>query len=189
MATTNLLQWNPTAANQETDTTYAADSQRSGGATDPSMFLAPLANKLFYQVSTYLTALFTAFAAKGYATSDASVSVLAAQCANFLTTADVKPPMIQVPYSATPTFDLTQSTGFQIVLTGNITNITFAGLTTNQSVLLAFTQDSVGGHTVTFPSVVQSPGTPSTTPNSANVQQFIVLVSGNLHPVGPMVVS
>lgn len=88
MATTNLQQWNPTAVNQENDAAYAADSQRSGGATNPSIFQAELANKLFYQTTTFLTALFTAFANKGFTTSDSNLSTLTATCANFLTTAD-----------------------------------------------------------------------------------------------------
>lgn len=89
MATTNLLQWNPTAANQESDAQYLADSQRVGGATDPSIFEAELANKAFYQWSTYLTALFQAFAAKGFTTSDSNLNTLAATCSAFLTSNDL----------------------------------------------------------------------------------------------------
>lgn len=89
MATTNLIQWNPTAANQENDAAYAADSQRAGGATNPALFDATLANKAFYQWSTFLTALFAAYAAKGFTTSDSNLSTLTAQCAGFLTTADL----------------------------------------------------------------------------------------------------
>lgn len=89
MATTNLQQWNPTAVNQETDAEYVADSQRAGGATNPAIFEAELANKAYYQWSTFLTALFQAFAAKGYTTSDSNLSSLTAQCLNFTTAADV----------------------------------------------------------------------------------------------------
>lgn len=88
MATTNLLQWNPTAVNQENDAAYLADSQRAGGATNPSILQAELANKAFFQWSTFLTALFQAFANKGFTTSDSNLNTLTAACANFLTTAD-----------------------------------------------------------------------------------------------------
>jgi hypothetical protein len=88
MATTNLQQWNPTAVNQENDAAYTADPQRTGGATDPSIFEAQLANKAFFQWSTYLTALFQAFALKGFTTSDSNLNTLTATCAGFLTTAD-----------------------------------------------------------------------------------------------------
>jgi hypothetical protein len=88
MATTNLKQWNPTAVNQENDAQYDADSQRAGGATNPSIFDARLANKAFFQWSTFLTALFQAFANKGFTTSDSNLNTLTATCAAFMTTAD-----------------------------------------------------------------------------------------------------
>lgn len=122
--TTNLQQWNPTAVNQESDAQYTADSQRSGGATDPSVFLSPLANKLFYQMSTYLTALFQAFAAKGFTTSDSNLNTLTATCANFLTSADVKPLQVLVPFSPAPQFDCSLASSFRINLAGNVTSST-----------------------------------------------------------------
>jgi hypothetical protein len=120
--TTNALQWNPTAANQETDAQYAADSQRTGGASDTAIFLSPVANKLFYQLSTYITALFQAFANKGFTTSDSNLNSLTAVCSNFLTTADVKPAQLHVAFSPTPTFDCSQASSFRIDLAGNVTS-------------------------------------------------------------------
>ncbi len=87
-ATTNFLQWNPTLTNQETDAAYAADAQRMGGATSGE-FPSPTANKAFYQWSTFVAAFCQMMAAKGYSTSDASISTLAAQLANVLTNADL----------------------------------------------------------------------------------------------------
>lgn len=146
MATTNLQQWNPTAANQQNDATYAADSQRAGGATDPSVFLSVLANKAFFQWSTYLTALFAAFAAKGFTTSDSNISTLTAQCANFLTSADIKPPQHTVAFSPTPVFDCNLATGFRIDLSGNVTSSTLINM-------------PVAGTIITFFIVSASPGT------------------------------
>lgn len=186
-STTNMLQWNPTATNQETDVQYNADSQRAGGAANPSLFASALANKLFYQCTTYLTALFTAMANKGFGTSDASLATLTAQCANILTTADVKGGY-NVPFSSSPTFNCALYSTFQITLTGNIA-LTVSGATQFQEVTLAFTQDGTGSRTVTFPSNVLSPGTPDPTANSTSMQTFVQLTDGNFHPKGPMTVS
>jgi len=188
MASTNLQQWNPTGANQETDAQYSADSQRSGGATNPSVFDALLANKLFFQITTFLVALFQAFANKGFTTSDASLSTLTAQCANFLTTADIKGGT-SVAFSPTPNFNCGAFSQFEILLTGNVTSLTVSGASAYQEITLMFVQDATGGRTVAFPANVKSPGTPSTTANATSIQKFILRGDGNLHPTGPMVVS
>jgi hypothetical protein len=86
---TNIQQWNPTAANQESDTAYTADTLRSGGAVDPSVFPSITANKLFYQLSTFIVALANALAAKGYVVSDANVTTLAGVLANIITQTDL----------------------------------------------------------------------------------------------------
>jgi hypothetical protein len=86
---TNIIQWNPGAVNQETDALYLADSQRAGGATDPSQFAAALANKAFYQWSTVLTALGTMMANKGYTISDANLANLINALSNIITNADL----------------------------------------------------------------------------------------------------
>lgn len=96
MATTNFLQWNPNAANQESDATYGSDSQRSGGAGVGSIFASVLANKLFYQLSIFVTALATALRNKGYTTTDGATSpstalaALTAVLANLVTNADLQ---------------------------------------------------------------------------------------------------
>lgn len=186
--TTTLLQWNPTQANQETDAQYLADSMRSGGATSPSVFDAALANKAFNQWSNYLYALFTALANKGFTTSDANVATLTAQCANFLTTADVRPGLQYVAFAPTLAFNASSYDGFQVTLAGNL-SFTLTGAVVGQLITLAFTQDAVGGRTVAWPGNVTGFGTPSVAANSNSVQRFIVLSDNILHPLGPMVVS
>jgi hypothetical protein len=189
MASTNLLQWNPTAANQESDAAYTADSQRAGGATEPSVFRAVLANKAYYQWSTFLTALFTAFANKGFTTSDASLSTLTAQCANFLTTADVRTGIRAVTYATSMTLDCSLADGFEVLLTGNVTALNIVNAVLGQSVTLVFVQDGVGGRTVAFPTNVKNPGTPSTVAGETSVQTFKILTDLNLHPTTPVMVS
>lgn len=85
----NIVQWNPAAANQETDAQYLADSMRSGGATDPSIFASILANKAFYQWSTVIAALAQMMANKGYTISDANLPNLVNALSNILTNADL----------------------------------------------------------------------------------------------------
>jgi len=87
--TNNFLQWNPTAANQENDTAYAADSARSGGAGTGSIFQSQTANKLFFQLSTTVVALAGMMAAKNYNMSDANITNLQTALTNILTNADV----------------------------------------------------------------------------------------------------
>jgi hypothetical protein len=171
--TTNLIPWNPTAANQETDAQYAADSQRAGGAADPQFFDATLANKAFYQWSTYLTALFQAFAAKGFTTSDSNLNTLASVCANFLTTADVEPAVVNVPYAASVTLNAALADGFYLQsMTGNLTIAAVMGLTAGQIVALYYQQDGVGGRTISFPGVFVGAAQPDPAANAVSLQLF-----------------
>ncbi len=89
MAASNFQQWNPTQANQESDTAYAADSQRSGGAPASSILPSATANKVLYQVTTFVAALAQALANKGYPMSDANLATLEGQLANIMTLADM----------------------------------------------------------------------------------------------------
>jgi hypothetical protein len=85
----NILQWNPSATNQESDSAYTSDAQRTGGAANPSIFTSATANKLFYQLSTFLKAFGDSLSAKGYTISDASVTTLAGVLANVVTEVDL----------------------------------------------------------------------------------------------------
>lgn len=69
--TTNFQQWNPGIENQQTDAEYTADTQRSGGAV-AGVFPSTTANKLFFQLSSMVTALATMMANKGYTVEDGS---------------------------------------------------------------------------------------------------------------------
>jgi fibronectin-binding autotransporter adhesin len=191
MASTNLQQWNPTAVNQETDAQYAADSTRAGGAVDPAIFLSVLGNKAFYQWSTYLTALFQAFANKGFTTSDSSLNTLTAQCANFLTTADTLPPIQSVAYSSTPTFNAGAASGFQMTLTGNVTGITITGVAPGELIAIEFIQDGTGGRTVNgWPTLVTNTAAipqPDLSPGIGTLYLFRVELNGNVHPAAPAI--
>jgi hypothetical protein len=94
MASTNFKQWNPPASNQESDTAYATDAQRTGGAAINSPFASALANKLFYQLTTWLEAFANSLVGKGFSPNDGSgnpstaIATLQSILANILTTAD-----------------------------------------------------------------------------------------------------
>lgn len=86
--TTNFKNFDVAAANIQSDATYSADATRTGGITTGEVMSSPLGNKLFYQVSTGITALMEMLANKGYSTSDASLSTLASALSVLLTPAD-----------------------------------------------------------------------------------------------------
>jgi len=83
----NFLQWNPAAVNQQDDATYVLDVMRTGGAIT-GIFTSELANKLFYQCTTMVSALGESLSNKGYTISDASISTLITALSNILTKAD-----------------------------------------------------------------------------------------------------
>jgi hypothetical protein len=101
----NFLQWNPSSANQETDSQYSADTLRQGGAANPSLFPSATANKLFYQLSTFIAGFANALTAKGFTVTDTSLSALGAVLANVMTTADMAPyaPLASPALTGAPT--------------------------------------------------------------------------------------
>lgn len=83
----NFRQWNPAAINQQDDDAYALDVMRTNGAVS-GIFPSELANKLFYQCTTMISALAEALSNKGYNISDADISALITALSNILTKAD-----------------------------------------------------------------------------------------------------
>lgn len=187
MATTNVQVFNPGAVNQQTDPQYTSDSNRSGGFGADAIWPSPLANKTLNQLSTYIFGLFSAFAAKGFSTSDADASVLAAVCANFLTTADIIPGIVVVAYSPTPAFNAAASNGFQMTLVGNVTDSTISGITPGQLLAFYFVQDATGGRTVSWPSSFTGTVQPDPAPNAASLILFRADLAGVPRAAGPLV--
>lgn len=187
MATTDFLQWNPAAANQESGSAYLADSQRSGGAVDDTPLPASLGNKVFYQASTFVAAFCRMMAAKGYSTSDSDITVLQAVLANIVTEADGIPSIAGVAYSPTPAFNAGTSNGFQMTLTGNITGATISGVTPGQLLAFYFVQDAIGGRTVTWPFSFIGANQPDPAANAVSLMLFRASLDGIARPAGPMV--
>jgi hypothetical protein len=204
MAGNNLLWWNTGAANQETDSAFASDSQRTGGAANPSLFPSILANKLFYNWGNFISAFGLMMANKGYLVLDnpsgtpfsgtypSQVIALAAVLANVQTAADTK--SIQtVSFSSSMALSATGHSGFYIPMTSNCA-FTITGLTAWAKLKFIWGQPAAGNCTVSFPGNVTAgvgglPTQPDPTPNSFSTQDWIVFPDGNLHPDGPMIVS
>src|SRR6185437_7016405 len=139
-------------ANQESDSAYNADSSRSGGAGTGAIFASALANKLFYQVTTFITAFAGALAAKGYVISDANLSTLQGVLANVITSADLKGDLFFLAYAPSVVMNCLTTNGFQITLTGNVTSSTFTNMAIGQEVTVVLKQDASGGRTFVWPS-------------------------------------
>lgn len=189
MATTNFLQWNPSQSNQESDSTYLADSQRTGGAVDNTPLPAALGNKVFYQASTFIAAFCGMLAAKNYSTSDASLSALQAVLANIVTENDQIPAILSVAYSPTPGFNAAAANGFQMTLGGNVTSSAITGITPGQLVAFYFIQDAVGGRTVVWPVSFLGASQPDPAPNAISLMLFRASLDGVARPAGPMMSS
>jgi hypothetical protein len=183
---TNVLQWNPNLTGpQETDAQYLADAQRAGGATNPSIFNPTTANKLFYQLSTYVAGLAQMLAGKGYSNSDANLPALVAVMNNILTRTDLPLGLVSLSSATTTTINLASGAVFNINLAGNVSSLAVTG-TFHVPVTLGFRQSSGGGLTVTFGSQFVGAGTVNPAANSMSVQQFALMADGLYHPVTPM---
>jgi hypothetical protein len=188
MSSTNFLQWNPAAVNQENDAAYAADPQRAGGAVDNSPLPSLVGNKVFYQVTTFVAAFGQMMANKGYSTSDADIAVLTAVLANIVTDADQLAKLVTLGYSPTPVFNLAAATGFQMTLTGPVTSSSTTGTPQpGQLYAFLFIQDATGGRTVAPPANVFGFVQPDLAPNAVSIQIFIADAAGGLRAAGPVV--
>jgi hypothetical protein len=75
--------------------------------------------------------------------------------------------IVSVPFSATPIFDASQGSIFEIVLTGNVTSSTLINVAPGQRLSFIIHQDATGGRTFVAPANLPLPGLPiSVQPNS-----------------------
>lgn len=77
---------------------------------------------------------------------------------------------VDVPYSATPTFNASLGNLFKLTLTGNVTSSTFTGASGLQLITFMLIQDGVGGHSFVWPTNVIGGMSISTTAGAVNVQ-------------------
>ena len=147
----NFLQWNPGQSNQESDASYAADTQRVNGATAGAAFPSMTANKLFYQTSTGVAALMQMMATKGFNVVDTNLPVLASVLSAIQTSADIRGQLVTLPWAPVLNCDASKFNTFEVTLQGN-TAINVTGQTPGQICSFHLVQDSTGSRTVTWPS-------------------------------------
>lgn len=85
----NFLQFNPGAVNQETDSAYNGDSTRAGGIAFNQIMSSLLGNKVLFQLSTFVTAMAQALANKGLVLSDANLAALTSVLAGVIVNSDI----------------------------------------------------------------------------------------------------
>src|ERR1700761_4687015 len=171
MAETNFVQFNPTQSNQQTDSQYQANELVTGGVQLNNPLPSAFLNKIWYQLSTFVSAFAQMLVNKGYSPVDTSESALAAVLANVLTNADTQPPILTVAYSPNAIFNRALGQGFVVYLTGPL-SFTLTGQQPGQYITFLFVQDAVGGRAVTFPLNIGGAGTiDNTAPASALYQQ------------------
>lgn len=187
--TTNFIQVNPGQANQKSDAAYAIDATRTGGAGVNGIFPSNTGNKMFYQWSTFIAAFANMMAAKGYSTSDASLSTLQGVLANLITSADINGNLVSVPYAPSIAYNFTTNNGVQTLLTGNVTASSFNGMSVGQEITIVLVQDGTGGKTFVWPTGLTTAGAPDPTPNAVSIQKFKKILDGSIHPITPMTVS
>jgi len=186
-STTNFLEWNPTEANQESDATYLADTQRLNGIAVDDIMPSVRMNKMFRQWSVFVAAMGQMLAANGYSTSDASVATLASTLQVLLDNSlALITGIVVVPYSASPVFDCSLGWNFYMLLTGNVTAPTLINATPGLPIEFQFQQDGVGSRTVAWPSNVRGGGDAWPLANQYGIQRFRVCPDHILRAVTPM---
>ena len=95
--------------------------------------------------------------------------------------------VVTVPFSATPTFNCATVRNwiieFEITLTGNVVSSMVTNASAGQIVVFAIIQNSAGGYTFTWPTLVKNPTVINAAANSRTVQPFYVGANGNLYPL------
>jgi hypothetical protein len=96
--------------------------------------------------------------------------------------------IVSVPFSATPVFDASQGSTFEITLTGNVTSSTLINVVSGTRLLFIVNQDSVGGHAFVPPAILPMAAI-STTASKRNVQAFIVNLAAQVLVDTPLTVQ
>ncbi len=183
---TNFLQWNPGATNQETDTQYSGDAQRSGGFQTNQLVPSPLLNKALFQASTMVTALANALVNAGYSPEDTTLATLTTLIETALS---LNSGLQNLAFTATPAWNAASNSTFTMTLTGNVTSMTLTGVSPGQLITFIWTQDATGGRTVAYPATVKGSAVIYAAASSTTTQTFRADASGNLWATSGAIVS
>lgn len=93
--------------------------------------------------------------------------------------------IVSVPYSATPVFDASLGTTFEIVLTGDVTSSTLINTSPGQRIIFNVRQDGLGGHSFAPPvNLPMSDIVPDASARS--IQSFYVESGGSIVATSPL---
>jgi hypothetical protein len=185
MGSSNILTYNQSLINAESDAEYTADASRTGGAAVDSLLPSALFNKLMGQTSMVSAALCQSLANKGYTISDANYTNLVAAMAAIRTQADVLPAMISVAYATSLVFDVSLSTGFDLVLSGDVSASSLVNFAPGQILVFIIAQDGAGGHAFSWPPQITGTAPVTATANAVTVEAFIVAQDSSVQPLFP----
>lgn len=188
-AETNFLQFNPGAVNQETDAEYSGDDLRSGGIPVDAILPSPLLNKAWFQPSTMVAALAEAMVAAGLSPMDSNLATLIATLQTYFQSIGSTPKGQFVAFSATPVFDASLGSTFEMTLNGNVSSSSLINFAPYQVLTFIIHQNSTAGWSFAWPSIVQGAG--MVDPGVfTSVQRFIVNGAGTAaNPLTPLTVS
>ena len=96
--------------------------------------------------------------------------------------------IVSVPFSATPVFDASQGTKFEIVLTGAVTSSMLINVTPGQRLEFIVKQDGTGGHPFAPPANLPMAQI-STAASKTNIQAFLVDSGSNVYVDTPLTVQ
>jgi hypothetical protein len=178
----NFLQHNPSAANQDTDAQYSADELRAGGIGFGNIIASKFLNKVLYQASTMVAALGQALANLGYTVNDSSLSSLTANLTTALATA---PKVVQVTGGATTTLDCSQANQlfayFEVQLTQN-TIVTVENVIAGQIICVTWAQGASATYSALFSGITIVTGEADVTIlGNGGVGRQTFVVNGALH--------
>jgi hypothetical protein len=110
---------------------------------------------------------------------------------NIVTTADAKPPLLGMVFSASANFDLAHNAAFGMTLTGNLPSPRSVGSLPGPRPHLFGSRKRPGGSTINFGSsfFLPGPAQQDPTPDAVSIQSFLCLSDGILRPTSPMTVT
>jgi hypothetical protein len=96
--------------------------------------------------------------------------------------------VVSIPFSATPVFDASQGSTFEIVLTGAVTSSTLVNVTPGQALRFIVKEDGAGGHPFAAPANLPMAAI-NTAASKTNIQAFIVDSGSNVYAETPLIVQ
>lgn len=185
-AVTNFLVFNPEGDFMEIDAAYVVDTLRTGGIPPEAIVPHLMINKLFYQLSMFVTAFCQMLVDKGVSTSDANFTNLVNALSAVRLTGDFLASIVEIAWATSVTFDGAVSAQFDLLLTGNVSASSLVNTAPGQILVFIVVQDATGGRTMAWPSNLNGVGLVCPLPNSISVQMFGVRPSGYVFPMSRM---